>query len=148
LHSPAHQTLTQRLAFDQFTGNVMGRVILADLVNRQDIWMIEPNQGARFLLKPLQALRIAGKAFGQEFERGLAARCYVGGQIDVAHPAGADPFRNFVVADRATDEQISLPVLDNASSKTGDWGFNEGVCSLMRSEECFNFTTHSLITFA
>ena len=23
LHSPAHQTLTQRLAFDQFTGNVM-----------------------------------------------------------------------------------------------------------------------------
>ena len=23
LHSPAHQTLTQRLAFDQFTGDVM-----------------------------------------------------------------------------------------------------------------------------
>ena len=56
LHSPAHQTLTQRLAFDQFTGYVMSRVILADLVNRQDIWMIEPDYGARFLLKPLQAL--------------------------------------------------------------------------------------------
>ena len=62
-------------------------MILADLVNRQDIWMIEPDYGARFLLKPLQALRVTGKARGQEFERGLAARCHVGGQIDFAHAA-------------------------------------------------------------
>jgi hypothetical protein len=67
LHSPARQTLTQRLAFDQFTGNVVGGVILADLVNRQDIWMIEPNHGVRFLLKSLQALGVAGKAYRQEF---------------------------------------------------------------------------------
>ncbi len=66
--------------------------MLADLVNRQDIWMIEPNYRPRFSLKPLQALDVAGKAHGQEFERGLAARCNVGGQIDFAHPAGADPF--------------------------------------------------------
>src|SRR5205823_7903173 len=43
LHPPAHQTLTQCLAFDQFTGYVMSRMILADLVNRQDVWMIEPD---------------------------------------------------------------------------------------------------------
>src|SRR5438067_6069061 len=79
LHSPAHQTLTQCLAFDQFTGYVMSRVVLSDLVNRQDIWMVEPNYGPRFSLKPLQALRIAGKACRQEFECGLAARCNVGG---------------------------------------------------------------------
>ncbi len=109
--------------------------------------MIEPNYRPRFSLKPLQALGIGGKAHRQKFECGLAARCHVGGQIDVAHPAGADSFRNFVVADRATDEQISLPVLDNARSKTGDWGFNEGVCSLMRSEECFHLTAQKLITF-
>ena len=66
--------------------------------------MIEPNYRVRFLLKPLQTLRIAGKACGQEFDRGLAARGNVGGQINVTHPAGADPFRKFVVADDATDE--------------------------------------------
>src|SRR4029077_8090198 len=104
LHSPAHQTLPQCLAFDQFAGYVMSGVMLADLVNRQDIWMIKPNYRPRFSLKPLQALRIAGKAHGQEFERGFAARCHVGGQIDFAHPAGADPFRKFVVADRLADE--------------------------------------------
>src|SRR5947199_9105708 len=74
LHPNAHQTLPQRFAFDQFTRNVVGRVILADLVNRQDIWMIERDYGARFLLKALQALGVAGKARGQESERGLAAR--------------------------------------------------------------------------
>src|SRR4029077_15429328 len=131
LHSPAHQTLAPRLAFDQFTRYVMSRVILADLVNRQDIWMIEPNYCMRFLLKPLQALRIAGKALRQEFQCGLTARCPVGGQIDLAHPAGADPFRNFVVADRATDEQISLPIFNNPRRNARNWRFNEDACSLM-----------------
>ena len=65
LDSSAHQTLTQRLAFDQFTGNVMNRVILADLVNRQNIWMIESNHGACFLLKPLQALGVTSKRIGK-----------------------------------------------------------------------------------
>src|SRR5947199_6557630 len=51
LHSLALQTLTQRLAFDQFTGDVMSRVILADLVNRQDVWMIEPDHRVGFLFK-------------------------------------------------------------------------------------------------
>src|SRR6266480_3526536 len=53
LHSSALQTFTQRLALNQFTSDVMNRVIFADLVNRQDIWMIETNNSARFLLKPL-----------------------------------------------------------------------------------------------
>ena len=61
-HRPALQTLTQRLAVDQFAGNVVSRAILADLVNRQDIWMIKRDDRARFLFESLQALRIAGKA--------------------------------------------------------------------------------------
>ena len=80
--------------------------------------MIERDYGVRFLLKPLQALRIPGEAHGQKFERGFAARCNVGGQIDFAHPAGTDRFRNFVVADRLTDERISLPILNNLRRET------------------------------
>ena len=76
--------------------------------------MIEPDYSARLLLEPRQTLRISSKARGQEFERGLAARCNVGGQIDFAHPAGADAFRNFVMADRAIDQQVSLPVFNNS----------------------------------
>ncbi len=86
-HRPALQTLAQGFAVDQFARNIVSRAILADLVNGQNIWMIESNYGARFLFKPPQALRIAGKARWQELERGLATRCDVGGQVDLAHPA-------------------------------------------------------------
>ena len=85
--------------------------------------MIEPDYGVRFLLKPLQALRVTGKAQWQKFERGLAARCDVSGQIDFAHPTGADRFRNFVVADRLTDERISLLILNNLRRETNSLMF-------------------------
>src|SRR5213593_770451 len=110
--------------------------------------MIEPNYGMRFLLKPLQALGVAGKALGEEFERGLPARNNIGGQIDVAHPAGADPFRNFVVADRPTDERISLPISNNSRRNADSWGFNEAAYSLTQSEKGFNFAAQKLIAFA
>src|SRR4029077_15531821 len=68
-HSPTAQTLPQCLAFDQFTRDVVDGLILADLVNRQNIWMVKADYGARFLLKALQAFGVAGKARGEEFER-------------------------------------------------------------------------------
>src|SRR5262245_21143328 len=123
-------------------------MILTDLVNGQDIWMIEPNHGVRFLLKALQALSVAGKAYGQEFERGFPARDNVSGEIDFTHPAGADRFRNFVVADRLTDERISLPISNDSRRNASGWGFDEAACSFARSEERFNFTAQKLIAFA
>ena len=80
--------------------------------------MIQPDHGARFLLKTLQALSVTGKAQWQKFERGFATRCDVSGQIDFAHPTGTDRFRNFVVADRPTDERISLLILNNLRRET------------------------------
>src|SRR5437868_4679151 len=118
LHSPARQPLSQGLAFDQFTGYVISSVILTDLVNGQDIRMIERDYGARFLLKPLEAFGVTGKPRGQEFERGFAARCHVGGQIDFSHPATADPLGNFVVTEGLTDEQVSLPIFNNSRRNT------------------------------
>ena len=93
-------------------------MILANLVNGHDIWMIEPDHRVRFLLKPLQPLSVTSKAQGQKFERGFATRCDVSGQIDFAHPTGTDRFRNFVVADRSTDERISLLILNNLRRET------------------------------
>src|SRR5438876_877362 len=90
----------------------------------------------RFLLKSLQALRIAGKTRRQEFKRGFAPRGNVGGQIDVAHAAGADPFRNFVVTDRATDEQVSLPILHNLRRETKSCSFNSGTARTIIRRKC------------
>src|SRR5437870_5200424 len=43
LHWSPRQAFTERLAFYQLAGYVMDRVIFADLVNRQNVWMIETN---------------------------------------------------------------------------------------------------------
>ena len=63
-------------------------------------------------------------------------------------PPRADPFRNFVVADRLPDEQISLLIFNNPRRKTDSCGFDEAACSLIRSQERFNFATQKLIAFA
>src|SRR5215475_5651213 len=91
----------------------MNCVILADLINRQDVRMIEPDHGVRFLLKALQALGVARKTQGQQFERSLAASDNVGGQIDFTHPACAYRLGNFVVTNRLADERVTLPSLNN-----------------------------------
>src|SRR4029077_18564647 len=97
----------------------MNRMILADLVHRQDIWMIEGDYRVRFLLKALQTFRIPCKAHGQNCECSLAPRGNVVGEIDFAPPARAYRFRNFVVADRLTDQQVSLPISNNSRRNTG-----------------------------
>ena len=76
--------------------------------------MIERDYRARFLLKPLQPVRIPRKAHWQKFERRFAARGHVGGQINFPHPAAADSFGNFVVTKRLTHEQVSLLTLNNS----------------------------------
>src|SRR5439155_21628295 len=73
---------------------------------------------------------------------------HVRGQIDFAHPAGADPSRNFVVTERLTDEQISLPISNNSRRNADSWGFNEAAYSLTQSEKRFNFAAQKLIAFA
>src|SRR5438270_1251920 len=110
--------------------------------------MIERDYRVRFLLKPLQALRVTSKAHGQELERGSAARSHVRGQIDFAHPAAADPFGNFIVTEPLTYEQVSLLIFNNSRRNADSWGFNKAAYSLTRSEERFNFVAQKLIAFA
>ena len=58
--------------------------------------MIEPNYRVRFLVKPLQALRVASKADGQQFERGFPPRNNVSGKIEC-------PCRSNIISDREQD---------------------------------------------
>src|SRR5439155_25961420 len=115
-----------------------------DLVSRQDIWMIEPHYSARFLLKPLQPLDVAGKAHGQEFERGFAARCNIRGEINFAHPASADAFRNFVVADALTDQRLRVADQELGRDLKGR-RFDEVTCCIVILEKQFNLAAQSLI---
>ena len=131
LYASACEVLTQRFAFDQFAGNVLNRIIGSDLVNRQDVWVVKRSYSVRLLLKPLQPLRIASEVCGQEFQRRFSARGDIRSKIHFTHPAGADPFQDFVVANSLTNQQASLPVFNDPGSKRGDWGLDEIPRALM-----------------
>ena len=111
-HVAAGEALMQRFAFDQFAGDVAIGIVGAHLVDRHDVWVVEPGDGTRFPLKSSQALLVVTKARGQDFERGSSPNVYVSCEIHLAHPAGADAFLHFVVTNRVTDQRVGLRVLN------------------------------------
>ena len=59
--------------------------MLADLVNRADVRMIEGGCRPCFAPKPLDGQAIGSKAGGKKLQRHLAAKRQVFGKIDNAH---------------------------------------------------------------
>src|SRR6184192_1829395 len=91
LHSPAHQTLTQCLAFDQFTGYVMSRMILADLVNILTVYEIGEDHSTHYIASEL----IEGETLRQRLMRGrmqlreaVHVAIQVASALDAAHETG------------------------------------------------------------
>jgi hypothetical protein len=74
--------------------------MLADLVNRADVRVVQHRGGARFAFETFESLRVQGEAVGQELERYKAAELGVLGLVDHAHPSAAELFQNAVVCDR------------------------------------------------
>ena len=72
-----------------------------------------PKDDEPWRIELVPTLDVTRKTRWQDFNRSLTARRNVGGQVDFAHPTAADPFRNFVVADRLANQRISLPILNN-----------------------------------
>src|SRR6266446_9863148 len=86
----------------------MGRVVLADLVDRDDVRMVQRDNRARFLLETVEPFRIASEAQRQELERGLASASGVGGEINFAHAALAKWFEEPVMAEHPPNHQSGL----------------------------------------
>ena len=82
--------LTQSPAFNEFGDDVVCAFGFADLIDRQDIWVIEGGCGFGFLNKTIQLIRVLAEFFIQEFDRHFPIEPGVLGQVDLAHPARAD----------------------------------------------------------
>src|SRR5262249_14773882 len=84
-HSPA-----QRGPFDIFGGDEMSAAGLADLKNRDDVWVVERRRGLSLLLESPQPFRILRVAFGEELDCDLAIEPGVLRQVDFTHSPGTD----------------------------------------------------------
>ncbi len=66
---PAPQAGGQRLALEVLHDQEVDAVLRADVVENADVRVGERGNGARFLLEPAAALRVAGHAGRQHLER-------------------------------------------------------------------------------
>ena len=102
---PARQPLAKRFALDELRDQEPRAVVIADLVNGQDVRMIERRRGARFVQETAQPLGVAAELRPQHFERDRPAQRRIGGLVDLAHPAAAQQALNLIAADGAAGGQ-------------------------------------------
>ena len=84
----------------------------ADVVQRTDVWMGEPRQGARFAVEAFAELRVGGESFRQDLDRHRAIQARVSAFVDLAHAARADLRGHFVDAEAGTGGEGQTLVVD------------------------------------
>lgn len=65
---------TQFFAFQRLGDDERHSLIIADVINRQDVWMIERRSRSCFLLKPFQPVSIFGEVNRQNFYRDFTVK--------------------------------------------------------------------------
>jgi hypothetical protein len=84
------------MSFEKFRDEVGRAVVLADVVDGEDVWMIQRSDGAGFLLEATQAIGVFRESFRQDFDRNVAAEARVLRAKHFAHSARANRRDNFV----------------------------------------------------
>jgi len=98
----ARDLLLQRVAVEQLHHDELLALVLADVVNRADVRVVERRGHARLASEPIERLRVGGEIRGQELQRDLAAQADVFGAVHHAHAARAEPLQDLVVTDQGT----------------------------------------------
>ena len=73
-HRPAPDALVEGRAVEALHDDEVAAVVLADVVNRADVWMVQPRGRPGLADEPLDSQRIARQIVGQELERDGASQ--------------------------------------------------------------------------
>ena len=87
---PAAEPVPQRLALEQLHGDERLALVLADVVDRADVGVLERGGRAGLALQPLERLRVPAQLLRQELQRHAAAELQVLRLVDDAHAAAAE----------------------------------------------------------
>ena len=104
---PARDLFLERAAVEQLHHHVLLAVVLADVVQRADVRMVQRRGDARLATEPVERLAARGQLRRQELQRDVPPEPHVFGAVDDAHPSAAkavdDPVRADERADHAND---------------------------------------------
>ena len=106
--------MLQGYAIEVFHGNGGHAILLTDVVNGADIWMIECRGSLRLALKSAERLRVARELVGREFQCDETMQPRISGLINHAHPAAAQLLHDAVVRNGLADHRR-----ESYASKTG-----------------------------
>ena len=100
VHRAPVDAVLQRLPIQEFHGDERLAVLLANIVNRADVGMVQGGGGLRFTLESRQGLRIPGDILRQKFQRHEALQPRVFGLVNDTHASAAELFDDAVVGER------------------------------------------------
>ncbi len=103
-HRLARDQVLQRRAVEILHHDERMPVLLADLMNRANVRVVQSGSGARLAAKAFEGLRVAHNIIWQELQRYEAAKLSILGLIDNAHPSAAKFLNNAVVRNRAANQ--------------------------------------------
>ena len=95
----ALETLAHGFAFDEFRDQESCGVVIADLVDRQDVGMIERRCGPGLVKKAAEAFRIGAELAAQDLERHRPPERGIERLVDLAHATAAEETLHLIAAD-------------------------------------------------
>jgi len=93
---PLCEAIAERLAVEQFHHGVGAGFVRPDVEDREDVRMRQRRDGLALALEPREAVPVAGKRSGRDFDRHEAIEPWIARFVDFAHPAGADDGHDLV----------------------------------------------------
>jgi hypothetical protein len=84
------QPVAKRLAIEQLRDDEPQTALVADVIQREDIRMVQGRDGAGLLFEPAQSIAIRCDRCGKNLDGDVAMEAGVTSAIDFAHPAGTD----------------------------------------------------------
>src|SRR6185436_18727395 len=119
------EPILQRRALQILHGDERAAVLLADVVDRADVGMVERRGGPGFTLKAAQGLGITRQIAGDELERHRTVQARIFGFVHHAHPAAAELLEDAVVRERLTDQRIVAGLTAVVAALSGELACGE-----------------------
>jgi hypothetical protein len=110
---PLLQTLRQRLACQVLHHQERRALMLAHVIQRADVRVIQSGDGFRFSLKPRTALRVGADVGREELDGNAAVEARVAGLVYLAHAARADGGLDLVRAEAGAGQERHISWADD-----------------------------------
>jgi hypothetical protein len=93
---PFPEMLGEGLSFDVLHDEKVDAVLVSDVMEGADVWMLKRGDGARLAFEPLTEIGIGGERRGQDLDGDQAIEPDVPGLVNLAHAAGSQRAQDFI----------------------------------------------------